>query len=68
MCYKGRKDKCALIVVEHGCRPLLSRDLMKKFSFYIVSMNTIEASDELQRMLDEFQVLFDGQLGKYWRT
>ena len=38
MCYKGRKN---------GCRPLLGRDLMKKFGFYIASMNTIEANDEL---------------------
>ena len=64
MCYKDRKNKCALIVVEHGCRPLLGRDLMKKFGSYIASMNTIEASNELQKVLDEFQVLFDGQLGK----
>ena len=38
---------------------------MKKFSFYIASMNTIGASDELQRVLADLQVLFDGQPRKY---
>ncbi|KAK2575241.1 hypothetical protein KPH14_012756 [Odynerus spinipes] len=60
-----RKIEAALIVVKKGSRPLFGRDLMKRLGFKVIQVNKVEFNSELQRLLEQYEVLFDNKLGRY---
>lgn len=59
------KEKCKLIIVEKGTKPLLGRDLMNTFgfTFHSVEVNSVESS-ELEFLIKRYNKLFNG-LGSY---
>ncbi|XP_051165707.1 uncharacterized protein K02A2.6-like [Leptopilina boulardi] len=61
----GKSVPASLLVVKHGCRMLIGRDLMTLLGFRLTQINSLEPDEELRKLLQEFESLFDGKPGCY---
>lgn len=63
--FKNSSKMLKIIVVENGGPAILGRDFLRLFKIGLSNVNNLNVKNELNILLDQYQDLFNGELGKY---
>lgn len=63
--YKNLSKMLKIVVVENGGPAILGRDFLRLFKIGFSNVNNLNVNNELNILLDQYQDLFNGELGKF---